>query len=515
MSGIVKRYDELLSKRVQIESLWRDVERWCVGFRGKYSDYTDPYTLYDNTIFRARDILVSGLYSYLTNPATKWFTLSPVALGNISKQEEDWATDATEKVLASFRGSNLYQRLYQSYSTLVNYGISLLYEEADESGLKFISFPAWSFVFNRDVWGNIVEVIVLLKMSVEEVIEKFGVKNVSDSVIQKSKNSPNEKIEILFSVSKNYSNGKTKPFKSQWVEKETEHILKEGGYDTFPFFVGQWQTPNDVPYGTSPAIDALPSVILANRITKTFWVNNEKLANPPLDVPYQGYMGDIDISPGALNYRADPNPQNHITPIMTTGNINIDIESLQSARQTINEKMFVDLFLMMKDTQMTATEVIQRNQEKMLLLGSVIGRLLHEVLTPLVYRTLMLLIDNGIIEQLETPVKVEFLSPLAQTQKSSEYSSLVVLLNTVLQSAQVNPDVIDNINWDNFIRKVADIYSVDSHLLNDENEVENMRQQREQSQIAQMQLQLEELKGKAMKNQAQAQLNIKKSEAIL
>ncbi len=254
---------------------------------------------------------------------------------------------------------------------------------------------------------------------------------------------------------------------------------------------------------------------MANRITKTFWVNNEKLANPPLDVPYQGYMGDIDISPGALNYRADPNPQNHITPIMTTGNINIDIESLQSARQTINEKMFVDLFLMMKDTQMTATEVIQRNQEKMLLLGSVIGRLLHEVLTPLVYRTLMLLIDNGIIEQLETPVKVEFLSPLAQTQKSSEYSSLVVLLNTVLQSAQVNPDVIDNINWDNFIRKVADIYSVDSHLLNDESEVENMRQQREQSQMAQMQLQLEELKGKAMKNQAQAQLNIKKSEAIL
>ncbi len=194
MSGIVKRYDEMLSKRGQIESLWRDVERWCVGFRGKYSDYTDQYTLYDNTIFRARDILVSGLYSYLTNPATKWFTLSPVASGNISKQEEDWATDATEKVLASFRGSNLYQRLYQSYSTLVNYGISLLYEEADESGLKFISFPAWSFVFNRDVWGNIVEVIVLLKMSVEEVIEKFGIKNVSDSVIQKkSKNSTNEK----------------------------------------------------------------------------------------------------------------------------------------------------------------------------------------------------------------------------------------------------------------------------------------------------------------------------------
>jgi len=515
MSGIVKRYDELLSKRSQIETLWRDVERWCIGFRGKYSDYTDPYTLYDDTVFRARDILVSGLYSYLTNPASRWFTLSPIPSSNVSKQEEDWASDATNKILASFRGSNLYQRLYQSYETLVNYGVSLLYEEADVNGLKFISFPPHSFVFNRDIWGNVVEVIVLIKMSVEEVIEKFGLKNVSDSIVQKSKTSQNEKVEILFSVSKNYSNTKGKLFKSVWVEKETEHILKEGGYDTFPFFVGQWQTPNDVTYGTSPAIDALPSVILSNRITKTFWVNNEKLANPPLDVPYQGYMGDIDISPGALNYRADPNPQNQIKPIMTTGNINIDIESLQSVKQVINEKFFVDLFLMMKDTTMTATEVIHRNQEKMLLLGSVIGRLLHEVLTPLVYRTLLLLVDNGIIEQFDTPVKVEFLSPLAQTQKSSEYSSLVVLLNTVLQSAQLNPDVVDNVNWDNFIRKVASIYSVDSHLLNDESDVEQMRKQRQQSQLQQLQLQLEELKGKAMKNQAQAQLNIKKSEAII
>ena len=518
MSGIVQRYDKMLSQRGMIEVLWRDIERWCIGFRGKYSNYTNPFTLYDDTIFRARDILISGIYSYLSNPASKWFVITPAT--NASKQEEDWASDATEKVLAAFRGSNFYQRLYQSYDTLVNYGVSLLYEEANENGLEFISFPARSFVFDRDVWGNIVEVIVLIKMSAEEVVDKFGLKNVSDDIANRYKNEPKEKVEILFSVSKNYSNGvgkgkKEKMYKSQWAEKETEHVIKEGGYDTFPFFVGQWQTPNDVPYGTSPTIAALPSVILCNRITKTFWVNNEKLANPPLDVPYQGYMGDIDISPGALNYRADPNPQNQIKPIMTTGNINIDMESLQAARQTINERMFVDLFMMMKDTTMTATEVIQRNQEKMLMLGAVVGRLLHEVFTPLLHRTLMLLIDNGIIEPMDTQVKMEFLSPLAQTQKSSEYASLVVLLNTVLQSAQVNPDVVDNINWDNFIRNVAEIYSVDSEMLNDESDVEQTRQQRQQSQIAQMQLQLEELKGKAMKNQAQAQLNIKKSEAII
>ena len=151
----------------------------------------------------------------------------------------------------------------------------------------------------------------------------------------------------------------------------------------------------------------------------------------------------------------------------------------------------------------------------MLLLGSVVGRLLHDVLSPLVYRSLYLLISNGVIEKPQSPVVVNFLSPLAQTQKSSEYQSLVVLLNTILQVAQFNPDVIDNVNWDNFIKKVANIYSVDSRLLNDDETIAQLRQQRQQAQMAQMQLQLEELKGKAMKQQAQAQLNMKKSEAII
>lgn len=513
-NGIVERYDNLVAKRGQIESLWQDVERYCVSFKGKFTAYEDPYTLYDDTIFRAKKILVSGLYSYLTNPASKWFALS-VAKDNPTKAEMDWCSGANEVLLDVFLASNLYQKLYEFYDDIVTYGVAALYEEADVNGLKFIEFHPRSFVFNRDVWGNITEVIVHITMSVEEVIDTFGIKAVSEKVAKKFESNPKETVEILFYVSKNYSNGKKKPFISQWVEKETNHILKEGGYETFPFFVGQWETNSETLYGSSPTIDALPSVILANRITKTFWVNNEKLANPPLDVPYQGYYGDIDISPGALNYRTDPNPQNGIKPIMTTGNINIDIESLQAVKQVINEKMFVDLFLMMKDTTMTATEVIQRTQEKMLLLGSVVGRLLHDVLSPLVYRSLYLLISNGVIEKPQSPVVVNFLSPLAQTQKSSEYQSLVVLLNTILQVAQFNPDVIDNVNWDNFIKKVANIYSVDSRLLNDDETIAQLRQQRQQAQMAQMQLQLEELKGKAMKQQAQAQLNMKKSEAII
>ena len=517
MNPVVERYDNLVAKRGAIEGIWNDVELYCVPYKASFAvqrNLPNPYAIYDDTIFRAKKILISGLYSYLTNPASRWFALT-VTAPNSTKAEQDWCAETTDIALAVIRESNFYQKIYQFYDDLVTYGVACLYEEMDDvTGLvKFMEIYPRAFVFNRNVWGEVDEVIVSIKMTVSELVEKFG-NSVSEKVKAKVENQPKEMVNVLFSVSRQY-NSKGKPYKSVWIEKETEHILKEGGYDTFPFFVGQWDTSSQTLYGSSPTIEALPSVILANRITKTFWLNNEKLANPPLDVPYQGYYGDIDITPGAINYRTDPNPQNGIKPIITTGNINIDIESLQAARQTINEKMFVDLFLLDKDTTMTATEVIQRTQEKMLLLGSVIGRLLHEVLAPLVYRTIVLLINSGDLDKPPQPFNIEFLSPLAQTQKSSEYQSLVVLLNTVLQIAQFNPDIIDNVNWDNFIRKVANIYSVDSRLLNDEDTVAQVRQQRQQAQMAQMQLQLEELKGKAMKQQAQAQLNLKKSEAIL
>ncbi len=517
---VISRYNDLTADREQIRALWLEIDRWAIGFVGKFRAYSNPHVLYNDAIFRARDILVSGLYSYLTNPASRWFAISPLPGQKLSQQELNWMSDATDKIYSAFAGSNFYQKLYQFYETLVNYGVALLYEEADDNGLKFISVSERSFVFDRDAWGNIIEVIVELKMSPEEVIENFGINNVSNEVITKAQDTslatnPLDKIEILLSVRKNYGK-KGKPYTSLWCEKNTFNLLKEGGYDTFPFFVGQWQVPNNEPYGTSPVINALSTVILANNITKTYWVNNEKLANPPLDVPYKGYYGDINISPGAINYRTDPNPQNGIRPIMTTGNINIDMEALQEIKAEINEKMFADLFMMLNNNpQMTATEVVQRNQEKMLMLGAIVGRLIHEVFTPLIYRTMMLLIANGILAPVDKSVKVEFLSPLAQTQKSSEFSSFSMLVNSVMQVAQFNPSVTDNINWDAMIRKVGEIYSVDNNMFISPQDMAQIRAQRQQVQAQQAQLQMQELQGRAMKQQSQAQLNAKKSEAIV
>jgi len=508
--NIVERYQNLVSQSSYIYSIWTEVERYCVPYLAKQT-LESPYKIYDDTAFRSIKILASGLYSYLTSPASQWFKLDTV--DDVSSKEKK-LSELTDVLFLKFRESNFYQVLDVFYKNLINYGVSLLYEEIDDYGnLRFKVIHPRSFVFSRDAWGNLTEVIVSLSMPVAEVVNVFGLKNVSEQVAKKFEENPNEHITILFGVYRDYKG--EKPYKSVWVEKETEKTLKEGFYDSMPFFLAQWETPSDKIYGTSPSIDALPSIILANRITKTFWVNNEKLANPPLDVPHDGYVGDIDISPGAINYRMTSDPNNRILPIITSGDINITIESIQTVRQQIEEKYYVDLFILSKDTTMTATEVIQRTQEKLLLLGSVIGRMMHDVLRPLIGRSINLLISAGLVDTDIEDIKIDFLSPLAQSQKSTEYNAMLMVLNTAIQVAQFNPQSLDIINWDNFLRKVGDVYNVDARIFNDDDTVEQIRQQQAQLQQQQLMLQMEELKGKAMKNQAQAQLNMKKSEAII
>ena len=506
---VIKKYENLVVKRSEISSLWHDVDTYCVPFKGKFFDGKDPYKLYDDTIFRAVNILVSGLYSYLTSPSSLWFKLSSPNIQVGSK----WFGEATDVLHSLFRGSNFYKEVYGFYKDLVLYGVSAIYVEFGNN-LVFRSISPKEFVFDKNIEGLVDFFASEMKIKAIDMVGMFGNKNLPDAVIKAIDNEPDKRFDVIFAVFEN-KDKKGKPYKSVWIEKETQQTLKEGGYDTFPFFVGFWDKYNGSHYSGSPTINALPSVILANRIVKTFWVNNEKLANPPLDIPFDGYAGDIDISPGAINYRTTTDPNDRIQPIVTSGDINITMESIQAVRESINERLFVDLFLMLQDRTMTATEVIQRTQEKLLLLGSVIGRLLHDVFVPLVNRSLYLAIANGVIDEPpDDNIKIEFLSPLAQSQKASEYQGIVMVLNTALQIAQVNPEIVDTINWDEMIRRVGKLYSVDERIFNSDDVVQQIRQQRAQMQQVQAQLQLEELKGKAMKQQTQAQFNQAKAQRM-
>ena len=154
---------------------------------------------------------------------------------------------------------------------------------------------------------------------------------------------------------------------------------------------------------------------------------------------------------------------------------------------------YVNQLMLQQGPQMTATEVIQRNEEKMRLLGPVLGRLQSELLKPLIDRCFAILFRKIMFVQAPEflsgqDVEIEYVSPLAKAQKSTELQSIMRAIEILGSLANVAP-VFDYVNFDKLVKHVADLVGVPQKILKHQSQVNAERQakQEQQEQMQQMQ----------------------------
>jgi len=141
------------------------------------------------------------------------------------------------------------------------------------------------------------------------------------------------------------------------------------------------------------------------------------------------------------------------------------------------------------DTRMTATEVAERHEEKLLMLGPVLERLHNELLDPLVDITFNRMIEANLVppapEELQgMELNVEFVSMLAQAQRAIGTNSVDRYTNTMGAIAQMKPDVLDKFNSDAWADSYADMLGIDPGLIVPGQVVAKIRQERAAAQQA-------------------------------
>jgi len=150
------------------------------------------------------------------------------------------------------------------------------------------------------------------------------------------------------------------------------------------------------------------------------------------------------------------------------------------------------LFLMLAnatDTRMTATEVAERHEEKLLMLGPVLERLHNELLDPLIDNTFNRMIEANLIppapEELQgQDLSVEFVSMLAQAQRAIGTNSVDRYVNNLGMVAQMKPDVLDKFDSDVWADSYADMLGVDPKLVVAGEQVARIREERAAAQQA-------------------------------
>lgn len=511
---LLKRFDRLKSVRQNWESYWQDATYYTIPrksyiTRDKNEGDRLPTELYDSAGIEALQVFAAGLHGYLTNPSAKWFNLRSENRDLMDdKAVKMWLKMAEDKTYDALNGSNFNQQIHEVYIDFGSIGTCCMYSEDDPSEyIRFYARPMREIYIDENVRESIDVVYRKFKYTVRQAYQRWGDQCSKKTLELYAKGRYEERIEILHAVSPRheYHPGKKDSLNMQWsscyIEVEAEKKLSESGYKSFPYMVARANKESGEIYGTSPVMAGLSDIKMASAIAKTNIKAAMKMVDPPLVLSSEGYALPFNLNPGAINYRLTtpaPGVDDKPFPLQTGGSVPLGIELIERLDQKIRRALFVDLFLALqeRDPRMTATEVLSREQERMLILGPMLGRLMNELLDPVVIRTFSILMERGVIPNAPPSLMkdgnliVEYVSPLARAQKSSELKSINNTIAVIGQIAGAAPDVLDKINFDKVIDEVADLEGINPELIRSEKEVAGIRQQKAEAQKAAMQMQM-------------------------
>ena len=502
--GLLSRFDRLQGQRENWETHWQEVADYM---QPRKADVTKRRArgdkrmeqVFDSSPIQAVELLAASLHGMLTNPSTPWFTLR-FKDEEIENDDEAklWLEASTDAMYTAFNRSNFQQEIFELYHDLITFGTAAMFiEEDDDDIIKFSTRHINEVFIAENDKGRIDTIYRKFKISARAAIQKFG-EAVSADVQTKAKKDPYEEIEILHAVyPRTDFNPKKKdkanmPFESVYMEYKNGNELSVGGFREFPFVVPRYLKASNEIYGRSPAMTALPDVKMLNEMSKTTIKAAQKQVDPPLLVPDDGFLLPVRTVPGGLNfYRSGT--RDRIEPLNIGANNPLGLNMEQQRRESIRAVFYVNQLMMQQGPQMTATEVIQRNEEKMRLLGPVLGRLQSELLKPLIDRVFAVLLRNNMLPQAPEflsgrDVEIEYVSPLAKAQKSTELQSIMRAVEILGSLANVAP-VFDYVNFDNLVKHLADIVGVPQKILKTQSQVNAERQQAQVQQQEMQQMQ--------------------------
>lgn len=500
---------QLTNDRSSFDPHWRELSDF-INPRGSRFLVTDVNRddrrntkIVDPTATLAARTLSSGMMSGITSPARPWFKLAtpdpdmmdygPVKL---------WLEVVQRRMNEVFNKSNIYQSLPLLYASLGNYSTGAMAVLEDDSDvIRTMMFPIGSYYMANSARGSVDTCFRKFSMTVRQLVMEFGLNNVSDSVKGMWDSGNYESwIEVIHAVYPNIDrdtaklNSKNKPVKSVYYEVggDSDKLLRESGFDEFPIMAPRWEVNGEDVYGSScPGMIALGQVKALQLEQKRKSQLIDKATNPPMVGPSSLRNQRVSLLPGDITYIDQVTGQDGFKPAYLVNPNTADLlADIQDTRQIINSAYFVDLFMMLQNINtrsMPVEAVIEMKEEKLLMLGPVLERLNDECLNPLIDRTFSIMARKNLLPQPPDvlqgmPLRIEYISVMAQAQKSIGLSSLSSTVGFIGQLAQAKPEALDKLNVDQAIDAFAEMSGVSPTVIVPQEQVEQVREQRAQQQ---------------------------------
>ena len=513
-SRYVRRWGDIKDERSSYFGHWQELSEYILPRRGRFltSKRNDGSKkngkIIDSTATIAVRTLSAGMMSGITSPARPWFRLATPEpkLMEVSEVKQ-WLFNVEKRMADVFSRSNLYNSLQTIYEEMGVFGTgAMLLQEDHQDVIRCYPFTAGEYGLAISDRLDVNTFYREFQLSVAQVVQGFGIENCSDELKGMFKNGQLDKwVDIMHVIEPNsardpaMADNSNMPYTSRYFEKggREDKFLSESGYEEFPVMAPRWHVTGVDIYGRSPAMDVLGDVKALQIEQKRKAQGIDKMVNPPMQAP-SGLRGQTaTVLPGGVTYvdtvqgtQGGFRPTYEVNPRL--GELQQDIVENQ---ERIRQGFYADLFQMLTMSnrrQITAREIDERHEEKLLMLGPVLERLHSELLDPMIDRTFNIMVRNGLIppppeELAGVDLKVEYISVMAQAQRAIGTGAIERLAGFVGNLAAAKPEVLDKLNADQSVDEYAEMLGVPPKIVVPDEEVEVAREARAQ-QLQQQQM---------------------------
>lgn len=557
VENLLQRNERLKAEKAPLKGLYSLISEYI--FNRKYDTYGVPTSgifadedVYDNTGMRANSIMANVMVNNLWPNGPRTFSIGST-----------WDTPQTDEIKKYWAWVNqqMYSVMDSSRAGLLtafdeymidqgSYGVSGIYVAEDEYDFNVpVRYKMWNvktMCIDEGSDGLIDTIFSEIEMSVRNAVKEYGLENLSAKVRDKFlKGFVEDKVKILHVIEPRLDRNPKKfgvkdmPIASIHVEMTTRKIIKESGFEEMPVFVGRFIKVPGEKYGRSSAMIAMADILEINAVREAIGIATEKQLDPPLAVYDDGSLGagSIETSAGAVNVFSVTGRINNgkpIEPLYTIGELQSSYAHIETLKEMINNHFYLDRLLdFNNETRMTLGEAQLRNALRGQSLGTFYARQEAEVLTPLVNRTFNILLKRGrlgvvrgskeeiellskgimpmyipdaIVQRILTGAEVydlTFLSPAKRTMQSEELRGLIETANFAVGVAPVNTEILDNIDFDAMLQRVAKLSGANMEVLKDATTVQEIRRARSEQQAQLIQLEQARQQSEIGRNVAQ------------
>jgi polyhydroxyalkanoate synthesis regulator phasin len=515
----IKEFGTLNDIKRPLEVIWQSIAQYCLPRKANITKKTYrpeeiEQNIFDTEPMDALNIAAAGMMSWTTPKQASWFAFEPPLAGKQDTKTKKWLADCAELIKEYLQASNFYTERHESLENKLAFGTSALYSTLENGVLRFENLDITTFCIKENAFGVVDTLMKKCSMTLEQAAQMFGYDNLAkEHKEQYDRMELSREVEFIHVVEPRNPRlistnllkaAKDKPFASYYIDVEHKKILRESGFDTFPYAVGRWLKYNNQIYpgwGYGPGFSALPEMRQLNYLAKMLDIYAGKITFPPLLVP-DSYEGQLDTSMKAINYYSPEMGADAIAPMNVGGDISVAMNRIDNRRRALQAKFHTDLWQMLNNranVQKTATEVMELLNEKVDILTPAFDRDNIETIEPILLRVFDLCASAGMLPQppesaiIMTEGNVaEVANPrivltgrLALALRSMRNATADRQLQRLLSLAQFDPSVMDNFDLDQYAQDTSYDQGIPTQFVVDPEVRDEMRAQRAQAQQAQ------------------------------